>query len=172
MRELKKEETDAIALVLSRFVWDSGENEDQILEKLADEGQRNRVRHELKWLRGFAVDFAGGQSKVGEAELKAIFQAYHEQWKEWGETDEDHRAWVSNLTAVMQAYSEAAERSDHDGLPLAIGKAFAELCSKEGQTGLSERETELTMFGAIEFATTVKHAVECLDDAMETIRQE
>lgn len=171
MRELTKEETDAIALVLSRFVWDSSENEDQVLEKLTDEDQRNRVRHELKWLRGFAVDFAGGQSKVGKAELAVIFKAYHDHWEQWGETDADHRGWVSNLTAVQGKYSETAEREDFDGLPLAIGKTFAELCREEDQADAGENEAELAMYGAIEFAATVKHAVECLDDAMETILQ-
>jgi len=169
MRALNKDEKEAIAQVLSRFVWDSEENEDEILAKLADEGQRVRVSHELKWLRGFAIEFARSQSKVGAEELEAIYQTYHDHWKEWGEADEKQHTWVSNFTAVVSVYSEAATRSDHDGVPLAMGKTFAELCSTDDETGLDERQTELTMFGAIEFAATVKHVLDCLDDAIEVI---
>ena len=171
MRDLTKEETEAIAQVMSRFVWDSEENEGEILAKLADGAQRNRVSHELKWLRGFAAEFARSQSKVGEPELEAIYQTYHDHWKEWGEANDEQRVWVSNFTAVVSAYSEAATRTSHDGIPLAIGKAFAELCGKDDETGLDERETELTMFGAIEFAATVKQVLECLEDAIEALQK-
>jgi len=156
---------EAAAHYLVRLVWDEQDQDRHIMERLADDGRRSHVGHELRYLRAFAIDFLGHRW-LTESARDAIFDIYHSRWDQWGETDYVCRWWVSGLRPALLAYTDAVKSIEGIEIILPVRETFAIRCLKDDG---AECESDLSLYGACVFVAHLKVVKEYLREVLSPL---